>query len=115
MPGGQYSNLKAGYMVFAPAAFVAQAKIQYNWAERIKVGVDLDASTDRLSQLTEEESGPVYGLPGYADLGLYAEYGFTRKFAFWVRGGNLLNMEVQRTPFHAERGIYFTAGLQYRF
>lgn len=111
----QYSNLKAGILVFAPAAFVAQAKIQYNWAERIKVGVDLDASTDRLSQLTEEESGPVYGLPGYADLGLYAEYGFTRKFAFWVRGGNLLNMEVQRTPFHAERGIYFTAGLQYRF
>ena len=111
----QSSSLKAGYMVFAPAAFVAQAKVLYNWAERIKLGVDLDASTDRLSQWEGEEDGPVFGLPGYADLGLYAEYGFTRKFAVWVRGGNLLNMEVQRTPFHAERGIYFTAGLQYRF
>ena len=110
----QAASLKGGnYMVFAPAAFVAQAKIMYNWADRIKLGVDLDASTDRLAQ--EEGDVPVFGLPGYADLGLYAEYGFTRKFAVWVRGGNLLNMEVQRTPFHAERGIYFTAGLQYRF
>ena len=110
----QYSSLKGdNYMVFAPAAFVAQAKIMYNWGDRIKVGVDLDASTDRLAQ--DEEGVPVFGLPGYADLGLYAEYGFTRKFAIWVRGGNLLNMEVQRTPFHAERGIYFTAGLQYHF
>ena len=104
----QKSNLKNDYL-FAPAAFTAQAKVVYNWADRIKLGVDLDAVTDRCTQ-PEPEGYSVYTLPGYADLGLYAEYGFTRKFAAWLRVGNLLNMEVQRTPFHAERGIYFTVG-----
>ncbi|MCR4569672.1 MAG: hypothetical protein K5661_04650 [Bacteroidales bacterium] len=99
--------------IFAPAAFTAQARVAYNWADRIKVGVDLDASTDRLTQPVVDIEP--YGLPGYADLGLFGEYGFTRRFAFWLRVGNLLNQDIQRTPFHSERGIYFTAGLQYRF
>ena len=99
---------------FAPAAFVAQAKVLYNWADRIKAGVDVDASTARSSKCANADA-PEFALPGYADLGLYAEYGFTRKFAVWLRVGNLLNMDIQRTPFHAERGIYFTAGVQYHF
>ena len=100
--------------LFAPAAFTAQAKVMYKWADRIKAGVDLDASTDRVTKPVDENVKP-YALPGYADLGLYGEYGFTRKFAVWLKVGNLLNMEVQRTPFHAESGIYFTAGVQYHF
>ena len=107
----QASNLKNDYL-FAPAAFTAQAKFMYNWAERIKAGVNLDASTARMTQ-PETEGALVYSLPGYADLGLYGEYGITRKFAAWLKVGNLLNQEVQRTPFHAERGIYFTIGVQY--
>ena len=109
----QSSNLKNKYL-FAPAAFTSQVKFLYNWADRIKAGVNLDAATDRRTQ-PEDEYDRVFSLPGYADLGLYGEYGFTRKFAAWLKLGNLLNMEVQRTPFHAERGIYFTLGVQYQF
>lgn len=109
----QTSNLKNNYL-FAPAAFTAQVKLLYNWADRIKAGVNLDAATDRRTQPVAE-SDRVFSLPGYADLGLYGEYGFTRKFAGWLKLGNLLNMEVQRTPFHAERGVYFTLGVQYQF
>ena len=79
----QASNLKND-VLFAPAAFTAQAKFMYNWAERIKAGVTLDAATDRRTQ-PETEGVPVYSLPGYADLGLYGEYGFTLKFAAWLR------------------------------
>lgn len=100
--------------VFAPAAFVAQAKFVYNWGGRIKAGINLDASTARLTH-PEEASETVYKIPGYADLGLYGEYGFTRRIAAWLKVGNLLNQDVQRIPFHAEQGIYFTIGGQYRF
>jgi len=101
--------------LFAPPAFTAGVDFLYNWGGRIKAGVNLDAATERVAKLSLGESAPEGKLPGYADLGLYGEYGFTRKFAAWLKVGNLLNMEVQRTPFHAEKGIYFSVGATYRF
>ena len=53
---------------------------------------------------------PAY-IPGYADLGVYAEYVTSRSLSFWLRGGNLLNMTIQRNPLYAEKGPYFTAGI----
>jgi len=103
----QSTNVQAEHM-FSPAAFTAQAKLLYNWGGRIKAGADLDA-------VTERSTPEGIRVPGYADLGLYGEYGFTRKFALWLRVGNLLNQEVQRTLFHAERGIWFSVGAQYHF
>ena len=50
-------------------------------------------------------------VPGYADLGFFAEYATARGLAFWVRAGNLLNMTVQRNPLYAERGVNFTLGI----
>jgi hypothetical protein len=29
----------------------------------------------------------------------------------WARGGNLLNMTIQRTPLYAQGGISFTVGI----
>ena len=50
-------------------------------------------------------------IPAYADLGLSFEYALSRKLSLWARGGNLLNMTIQRTPLYAEGGINFTAGI----
>ena len=50
-------------------------------------------------------------LPGYADLGVSFEYALNRKLSFWLRGGNLCCMTIQRTPLYAEGGINFTAGI----
>ena len=49
-------------------------------------------------------------VPGYVDLGLQASLQMTRKLGFWLKGGNLLNQTIQRVPFYAEKGIYFTIG-----
>ncbi len=110
----QRTTLSSDY-IFAPPAFTAQFKFLYNWGGRIKAGVDLHAATERVLQLPEGNTDVQLHIPGYADLGLYGEYGFTRRMAAWIRVGNLLNMEVQRTLFHAERGIYFSIGAQYSF
>ena len=112
----QYARI-TGDTLFSPPAFTAQARLLYNWGGRIKAGADLDASTERIIYFDPKANpgGVEYHVPAYADLGLYGEYGFTRKLAAWLRVGNLLNMEVQRTLFHAERGIYFSVGVQYSF
>ena len=54
---------------------------------------------------------PAVTVPGFADLGIYAEYAANNKLSFWLRGGNLLNMTVQYSPLYAEKGINFTAGI----
>jgi hypothetical protein len=89
--------------VFAPAVFNASGHIFYKWADRIKVGVTVEARS-KLRNLKP--------IPGYQDLGLYAEYTFGRKMAVWVKAGNLLNQTIQRIPFHAEAGIYGSAGVK---
>ena len=50
-------------------------------------------------------------IPGYADLGVYFEYAPSRILSVWARGGNLLNMTIQRNPIYAEKGINFTVGV----
>jgi hypothetical protein len=50
-------------------------------------------------------------IPGYADLGVYFEYAASHILSVWARGGNLLNMTIQRNPIYAEKGINFTVGV----
>lgn len=88
---------------FRPAAFSGDVRAMYNWHRRIYFGADCDFSLPRESALCR--------LGSYADLGIYLELRTARLFSFWIRGGNLLNMTVQRMPMYAESGINFTAGI----
>ena len=94
--------------MFAPASLSGDAEVLYNWRRRIYAGVDCVFATSR----SNSENLKV---PGYADLGIYGEYAMNNKISFWLRGGNLLNMEVQKTFFYAEKGINFTAGICLNF
>ena len=50
-------------------------------------------------------------IPLYVNLGVEAEFALTRKFSLWLRGDNLLNMNVQRFPCYSSGGIGATAGI----
>jgi len=93
--------------LFAPALIEASLSAIYNWGDRIRAGVTAEGQTERAAQLG--------ALPGYVDLGLLGDLQMTRKLGFWLRIGNLLNQPVQRVPFHAENGIYFTVGARLNF
>ena len=94
--------------VLLPASLVADVQLGYNWRKRIFAGVDCVFSTARRS-----EDG--FEMPWYADLGIRAEYQFVKSMSVWVRGGNLLNMEIQRDLMYAEKGVNFTAGISLIF
>lgn len=91
-----------GRILFAPAPFKAQAHAFYIWGSRVKAGLTLDAR----SKLPGKEA-----IPGYVDLGLEAQLQMTSRLGFWLKGGNLLNQTIQRVPFYAQKGIYFTVGV----
>ena len=106
----QRAKLHVPYAL-APAAFTGFIRPAYNWGERFKAGLDVAFSTSR----STVSGDYTYRLPGWVDLGLFAEYRFTHRFGFWAKGGNLLNQAVQRMPFVAEAGMYFTAGIVLNF
>lgn len=91
-----------GRTLFAPVSPVkAQAHAFYCWGGRIKAGLTLD--------YRDAMPGPIR-IPAYVDLGLQANLQMTRRLGLWLKGGNLLNQTIQRLPFYAEQGIYFTVG-----
>lgn len=98
---------------FAPAALSGYVNMVYNWNRRIYVGIDCGFATARKGFLPIGGNLPhsVAAIPGYADLGVSAEFKFTRQLSFWAHGGNLLDMTVQKVPLYAESGINFTAGI----
>ena len=98
---------------FAPAALSGYVNMVYNWNRRIYVGIDCGFATARKGFLPIGGNLPhsAAAIPGYADLGVSAEFKFTRQLSFWAHGGNLLDMTVQRVPLYAESGINFTAGI----
>ena len=101
--------------VFSPAALTGNVAVEYNWKRRIFIGSDCEFSTARKVIWEDFSSVPYLGIhayiPGYADLGVYAEYVTSRNLSFWLRGGNLLDMTIQRSPLYAEKGPYFTLGI----
>ena len=108
---------------FAPAAFTGFIRPAYHWGGRLTGGLDVSWSTGREAQIERFRVDPringqgseTFRVPGWVDLGLFAEYRFTHRFGFWAKGGNLLNQAVQRTPLVAEAGMYFTAGIVLNF
>lgn len=92
-----------------PADFKAETSAVYNWRKRVFVGVDCEFASNAKTIVSD-----VY-LPYYVDLGAYAEYVVNGKFSVWLRGGNLLDMEIQRNPLFAEKGINLTAGISLNF
>jgi hypothetical protein len=97
--------------ILNPAAFTGSIRPAYRWGDRFKAGIDAAWSTRRTSTFQDT----VYAVPGWVDLGLFAEYRFTRNFGFWLKGGNLLNQAIQDMPLHAEAGMYGTAGILLTF
>ena len=93
----------------APAALTGNVALEYNWKRRIFVGVDCGFSTAR--KMVAGAASADIRIPGYADLGVSAQYAMNRKLSFWLRGGNLCCMTIQRTPLYAEGGISCTAGI----
>lgn len=102
-------------MVFAPAWLNMNVDAVYNWNKRIYVGLHCSARTARHANLLQSGTDFMrkYTIPGYADLGVSAEYKFSRKWSCWIYGGNLLNMTIQRVPLYTESGISFTAGFTF--
>lgn len=106
--------LKRSRNVFAPETLTADARVVYNWRRRVFVGVHCNASLGRkgLFDVNGGASEPLLiEVPGYADLGLSAEYRFRGPVSVWVYGGNLLNADIRRNPFVCESGIWFNAGI----
>jgi hypothetical protein len=106
----QYSILsKTGLKtnLFGPPAFAASLRAAYRLAGRFVPAVTLDSRTDC--------PGVDATLPGYADLGFECSFVVNRFWNAWFKVGNLLNQSVQRVPFHAEKGIYFTVGASLNF
>ena len=96
------------YLVL-PAVLTADAQVLYNWRKRVYAGVDCIFSTAR------HGADGTFEVPWYADLGVYAEYAFNGNVSLWLRGGNLLNMEIQRNLLFAEKGVNVTAGISLKF
>jgi len=90
--------------LFAPPVVSGSVKALYSWGGRVKAGVLLEGQTERYARRAI--------VPGFVDLGLYAELQMTRSLGFWLRAGNLLNQTIQRVPFYAEKGIWFSVGAQ---
>lgn len=96
---------------FKPASVTGDVSFEYNYNRRIFAGVDCRFSSAREGN----NDSLIYKgdpfIPGYADLGLSAEYVTSGGLSFWLRGGNLLGMTIQHTPLYAEKGPYFTLGI----
>ena len=110
--------------VFQPALLSGTTRFSYDWKGRIQAGIQCAFATDRTGSLgtvlpaASSALAPeptALTLPGYVDLGVFAEVAVSRRFSLWAQGGNLLNQTIQLHPLIAERGPYVTAGLQLTF
>ena len=93
---------------FKPAAFAGNVSFEYNYSRRFFAGLDCEFSSERVCR------DGAFILPGYADLGLSAEYVSSRSMSFWLRGGNLLGMTVHHNSLFAVKGPYFTLGICFK-
>ena len=119
---------KDAYFYFEPSRVSGFVNATYNWKKRIFAGVSAEFASRRDGRtLTKNfESETVGGetgwklksimvndssIPAWVNLGVHAEFAFSRKMSFWVRGENLLDMNIQRVPLYTDGGIGFTAGI----
>ena len=114
--GDVFEEAYVDVAVLKPAALTGDVSVEYNWNRRLFFGADCSFATARrggfgVLETPDLVKGSFLELPGYADLGVYAEYVTARRVSFWLRAGNLLNMTVQRNPLYAEKGVNFTFGI----
>lgn len=104
-------QLTGGY--FLPSALKGDVSFSYNWSKRIFLGADCSFATARQKGSVAFPDGSVKDakVPGYADLGIDFEYLLRKDLSLWFRGGNLLNMAIQRNLLYAEKGLYFSVGI----
>jgi hypothetical protein len=95
-----------GVLPFLPAEWTAEGHVFYNWGARIRAGVTVEGR----SEMVCPAGGAV---AGYVDLGLRGNFQLTPALGIWAKMGNLLNQEVQRVPFYAEKGLYGTVGISW--
>ena len=94
--------------LFAPAALTGKARASYKlFGGRFIPSATIEVMSERKSVNAT--------LPAFADLGTECSFGINRYWSAYLRIGNLLNQSVQRVPFHAEKGIYVTAGASVKF
>ena len=101
-----YLVMPGGVNAFAPAAFTADVRGTYNWDRKVFVGAFVEAASSRRMLL-----GEYAPIPGYADVGLTAEYWINRYLGVWAEGGNLLGMAIERFPGYVEKSPYITLGV----
>ena len=99
----RWTDLAVSDTYLGVPVFAGEFSATYNWNGRIFAGARVKAMSRRESLIMD--------VPGFADLGLYGEYGFGRAFALWAQVGNLLNQKLAYSPTHMADGIYFTAGI----
>ena len=102
---------------FEPAFFSGDLRARYNYRRRIFAGITADFASRRrghavtYTTLASPTTAQLAYIPLYVNLGVEAEFALTRKFSLWLRGDNLLNMNVQRFPCYNSGGIGVTAGI----
>lgn len=103
-------------LCFEPSAFTGDVNAAYNFRHRLFFRCTAEFASRRSGRLYDNtgsgaNASKVY-IPFWMDLGMEAEYVFTPKLSFWLRGDNLLNMSIQRTPFYGTGGIGATGGIR---
>lgn len=102
---------KAAPEGFLPSPVVGKVDVCYNYRHRIFASISLDAALGSKGWVGSDS----VRLPGYLDLGALIRYAHTSHLSFYLKGGNLAAMTIQRTPLYAEAGPYFTAGVTLNF
>ena len=97
-------NLPLASGLFAPAPLSGGLHFKYNWDRRLFFSLGADAASARTSSIG-------FTIPWYVDLGAGLEFKFARGWSVYMKGGNLLNMDVRRTPLYSEYGVSVIAGV----
>ena len=108
--------LDRGLTGFEPSPLTAFLRGTYSWRDRIKTGLYLDMALGRSGLVAPlPTSGitttPQIKVPGFVDLGVFAEFAINRHLSLWVEGGNLLNQTIQRVPVFTSSGISGRLGI----
>ena len=101
-------------LCFAPSALTGNINAAYNWKRRLFFRCTAEMASRRSGWIynsSEITASKAY-IPFWMNLGIEAEYAFTSKLSFWLRGDNLLNMNIQRTPLYNAGGIGATGGIR---
>jgi len=109
----RYTDIvKKAALGFEPAPYSGKVNAVYHWNSRIYAGISCEAASSRNCRSEIVQGTLWYGrIPWYADLGINAGFRFNNALSFWLEGGNLLNMPIQRSVCYVEKGLNFRLGI----